>query len=248
MSSLIQSDKYNILINWWRERCQSFSLFYLFKTKEQRKDFILKCLPDIPLEAPATRERNGEIINSTDLIVPELFLEGLDAGDGRCLILFITRRLASPDTGLENDLNLLKSLYQKGVMPTFSNGSLDSLRLPFVDTLDPTETIQSLNNEVSKEIFDQANSHLASGRIIHAEVFLTCCIRRNLIATFLLALKENYEIETADLENQTITTTITESNTDTEIVEELSESIRTNSATEINIDSTNLDSSNMGIC
>lgn len=223
--SLIQAEKYNVLVNWWRESCQSFSLFFLFKSSEQRREFLLKCSPDMPLEAAATRERKGEQVNATDLIVPELFLEGLDAGDGRCLILFITRRLASPDTGLENDLTLLRSLQQKGVMPTFSNGSLDSFRLPFVDPLDPTESIQSFHETISKETLEKANNYFSTGKIIHAEVFLTCSVRRNLLATFLLALKENYELETAEIEKET-------------------DAI----PTETNQNSANSDNSNVGIC
>jgi hypothetical protein len=165
------SEAYDELVRWWRESCESFSYFYLFKSSEQRIEFLLKCSPDMPKESAATRERNGERINATDLIVPELFIEGFEAGNGRCLILFLTRRLASPDTGLENDLKLLGDLHRRGVMPTFSNGSLDSFKLPFVDPLDPTETIQSLSNNASPETMDQANQYLASGKIIHAEVF-----------------------------------------------------------------------------
>lgn len=194
--ALLQAETYDELVKWWRDSCESFSYFYLFKSEEQRKDFLLKCSPDMPCHAGATRERNGERINATDLIVPELFLEGLQAGNGRCLILFLARRLASPDTGLENDLKLLRDLHNKGVMPTFSNGSLDSYYLPFVDPLDSTETIQSLANNASEETIQQAKQYLASGKIIHAEVFLTCSVRRSLIATFISALKAAYEEET----------------------------------------------------
>jgi hypothetical protein len=193
--ALVQADRYDELVIWWRESCESFSYFYLFKSLEQRKEFLLRCAPDMPIQAAATRERNGEMIKATDLIVPELFFEGFEAGNGRCLILFLTRRLASPDTGLENDLTFLRGLHGKGVLPTFSNGSLDSFRLPFVDPLDPTETIQSLATDASSETIQQANQYLSSGKIIHAEVFLTCSVRRSLIATFISALKAAYEEE-----------------------------------------------------
>jgi hypothetical protein len=193
--TLLQSESYDDLVRWWRESCESFSYFYLFKSSEQRIKFLLQCSPDMPKESAVTRERNGERVNATDLIVPELFTEGFEAGNGRCLILFLTRRLASPDTGLENDLKLLRELHRQGVMPTFSNGSLDSFKLPFVDPRDPTETIQSLSNDASPETMEQADQYFSSGKIIHAEVFLTCSVRRSLIATFISALKAAYEEE-----------------------------------------------------
>jgi hypothetical protein len=193
--ALVQAERYDELVTWWRESCESFSYFYLFKSPEQRKEFLLRCAPDMPTQAAATRERNGEVISATDLIVPELFLDGFEAGNGRCLILFLARRLASPDTGLENDLTLLRGLHGRGVMPTFSNGSLDSFRLPFVDPSDPAETIQSLATEASPETLQQATHYLSTGKIIHAEVFLTCSVRRSFIAAFISALKTAYEEE-----------------------------------------------------
>lgn len=188
--ALVQSEKYDPLVQWWRESCRSFSLHYLLKSDEERHAWLLKCCPDMP---NSSSSRNTEEVKATDFLLPELSMKGLEEGNGRSLILFLTRRLASPDTGLGNDLDLLRTLYTNGIMPTFSNGALVGHFLPFVDPKDPSEQIQSIAE--TAECVHLVRSSLASGSLIHAEVYLATCIRRAQLADFILALKNLYDEE-----------------------------------------------------
>lgn len=187
MASLVGSAKYDILVAWWQKYCKEFSLFYLMKSSEERKELLLKCSPDMPETSGVTREhqninKNADGSNkkddleltSTDILLPELCIDGLQAGNGRCLILFLTRRLASIDVGLNIDLKLLNSLFNNKKLPLFSNGSFDHLNTPFVDKFDDNETIQSIKSNATKETVDQVFAYLKEGRIIHADVFLAC--------------------------------------------------------------------------
>jgi hypothetical protein len=193
MTSAIHSEKHDILVPWWQQHCKHFSLHYLMKSEDDRKQFLLKCLPDMPETAAGTRERNGETVTATDMLLPELFLEGLQAGNGRCLILLLARRLASPDTGFENDITLLTSLFKRKSLPLFSNGALDGLDTPFVELGDVYESIKCLDGNCSAETRQATLDMLEQKRLIHADVWLACSVRRNALADFMLALKNEYE-------------------------------------------------------
>lgn len=195
MTSAIQSEKHDILVPWWRQHCKEYSLYYLMKSEEERKDILMKCAPDMPVTAAGTRERMSEIVTATDMLLPELFVEGLQAGNGRCLILFLTRRLASPDTGFQNDIALLNSLFKRNSLPLFSNGAFDGLNTPFVEIGDPNEDIKSLDVSCSAETQEATLKAIEQGRLVHADVWLSCCVRRNALADFMLALKGVYEDE-----------------------------------------------------
>lgn len=83
MAEFTELDKHDTLVRWWRESCKEFSLFYLMKTEAERRQILLSCSPDMP-EAPAgTRENRGETVTASDMLLPELFVEGLQAGQGR---------------------------------------------------------------------------------------------------------------------------------------------------------------------
>lgn len=192
MSELTDFDKHNILVPWWRESCKEFSLFYLTKTEDERRQMLLSCSPDMPEEPAGTRESRGEAVTATDMLLPELVLEGLQAGHGRCLVLLLARRLVSPDTGLENDLKLMKSLFSRGEMPIFSGGKLAAFDTPFVDMRDPTKEIQCLTDESSPTTIQTTQQWLKDGRLVDADVWLSCTMRRNILADFMMGLKEAF--------------------------------------------------------
>ena len=193
MTSAIHSEKHDILVPWWIQHCKNFSLQYLMKSEEERKQTLLKCLPDMPEQAAGTRERMGGTVTATDMLLPELFLEGLQAGNGRCLILLLARRLASPDTGFENDIKLLNSLYRRCSMPLFSNGAFNNMDTPFIQLGDPDENIKCLDSNCSPETRSATLELLDQGKLVHADVWLACSVRRNALADFMLALKDDYE-------------------------------------------------------
>lgn len=195
MTSAFHSEKHDILVPWWQQHCKNFGLYYLMKSEEDRKDMLLRCLPDMPQTAAGTRERLGEIVTAADMLLPELFVEGLQAGNGRCLILLLARRLASPDTGFENDITLLMSLFKKKTLPLFSNGSLEGLDTPYVELGDADENIKCLSYNCSPEVREAVLEMIDRKRFVHADVWLACSVRRNALADFMLSLKSEYEDE-----------------------------------------------------
>ena len=83
MAEFTELDKHDALVRWWRESCKEFGLFYLLKTEAERRQVLLSCSPDMPDDPAGTRESRGETVTATDMLLPELFLEGLQAGQGR---------------------------------------------------------------------------------------------------------------------------------------------------------------------
>jgi hypothetical protein len=189
MAEFTEIDKHNILVPWWRESCKEFGLFYLMKTEAERRQILLSCSPDMPDEPAGTRQARDQTITATDMLLPELFMQGLQAGQGRCLILLLARRLVSPDTGLENDLKLMKSLHSRKEMPIFSGGKLDAFDTPFVDIRDPSKEIQCLTEESSPTTVQTTHQWLKEGRLVDADVWLSCTMRRNILADFMMGLK-----------------------------------------------------------
>lgn len=195
MAEVSEVDKHNILVQWWRQSCKEFSLFYLMKSEAERRQILLACSPDMPDEPAGTRESRGESVTATDMLLPELFVEGLQAGQGRCLILLLTRRLAAPDTGLENDLKLMKALFERGQMPIFSGGKLAAFDTPFIDLKDPNREIQCLTEESSPTTILTTQQWLKEGRLVDADVWLSCTMRRNILADFMMGLMNLFSVE-----------------------------------------------------
>lgn len=196
-------EKHDLLVKWWRQSCKEYSLYFLMKTEAEKRQILLSCCPDMPDEPAGTRELRGETVTASDMLLPEMFVEGLLAGQGKCLILLLTRRLASPDTGLENDLRLMNSLHERGQMPKFSNGKLDSFDTPFVDLRDPLRQIQCLTEDSSPTTILTTQQWLREGRLVHADVWLSCTMRRNMLADFFMGLKHDFERNKSSVQSST---------------------------------------------
>eukprot|EP01031_Cornospumella_fuschlensis_P031376 gene31376-37924_t len=189
--------KFSVLKQWWQRHCQSFSLWYLSLTDEQRREKLLVAVPDLPEKSPFARESLGERLSPTDLIIPEFSQDGMLASQGRIFILFVTRRLTSSDSSQGDDLKLLKDLYDKGILPDFSNGALRNLDTPFVDPVEPEENIRSLGPDTSQAMRDTIRTHLLSNRIVRAEVWLALKIRRSAICGMFESLVDAHYKEVA---------------------------------------------------
>ena len=60
---------------------------------------LIECAPTMPQESGITRKACDQtfVLSATDKLMPELNVDGLMAADGKCLILFMTRRCAATE-------------------------------------------------------------------------------------------------------------------------------------------------------
>jgi hypothetical protein len=186
-------DRYVALSQWWQRHCKLFSLWYLSLNETQQKELILKYCPDIPLTSKFARETNGEKLQATDKILPELSLEGMLASQGKIMILFFTRRLTSSNLCMQDDLVMLNHLLHTKQLPSFSNHAFDNLNTPFIDPLDPEENICALPAKPEKKVLEAVWEKLKNGELIHAEVWLALKLRRQAIVSILEGMILNYE-------------------------------------------------------
>jgi hypothetical protein len=198
------SDAHDALAVWWRGSCKDFSLYFLSKSIEEKRSLLLKCSPDLPELPAGAREMLGEEISASDVLLQELSLDGLLSSDGKGLILMIVRRLATPDRAMAKDLELLKAMHQRGQMPSFSNGALDSFKMPFVDPLDPEKSIQCVSQNCNPQKILEIHHKIIEGELVDAEVWLSCTMRRNCFAEFISGLRAAFEADyqSAAVENK----------------------------------------------
>lgn len=78
-------------------------------------------------------------------------------------------------------------------MPIFSGGKLAAFDTPFVDMRDPTRRIQCLTDESSPTTILTTQQWLREGRLVDADVWLSCTMRRNVLADFMIGLKEAFD-------------------------------------------------------
>ena len=128
-------------------------------------------------------------------VQPELAEEALCAAGGKVLILFFTRRLVAPDLCFHADMKLLKDLRAVGALPSFSDPSLplSQMDTPFVDPFEREENIRSLGPNTTAATRAEIMAHIASGRLIEPEIFLSLKIRRSAICKFLTKLMRIFE-------------------------------------------------------
>ena len=185
-------DKYTALSQWWHRHCKSFSEWYLSLSEHEQRQIIKKACPDIQEQSAFTRETlNRALIQASDVILPEFSLEGMLASKGRIFVLFMTRRLTPTDLCMKEDIKMLTDLLERKMLPSFSHHALEKLDTPFVDPLDVDENIRSLSPETSIESRKMVEDYLKSGRLVHAEVWISLKIRRASIVSLL----ENMVVE-----------------------------------------------------
>jgi hypothetical protein len=176
------------LSGYWQRHCKAFSLWFLALPGDKQRTMLLEQAPDMPLLSAATRERNGEVLTATDVILQELCQEGLVAGNGKCLILFLTRQLAQTEKMMAVDLSMLIEMHQQQRMPLFSSGRFDSMDTPFVDPRDPEERVRCISAGCSPETALQVRAGISRGDIVDADVWLTLKIRRAALCNFMWSL------------------------------------------------------------
>ena len=180
---------------WWRRNCKPFSEWFLKLEDAARLALIQKGCPDIPKLNAQAREKSGESLKATDVLLPELTEDALMAADGKICVLFLTRRCTS--LCVDSDLKLLYDLEIKKQLPRFNLGKntaeLDKIDTPFIDPSDPDENIRSLGPQTSLEMRSEVNAGFAVGRFATINSWLGVKIRRTAIAQFIKVLMEEFE-------------------------------------------------------
>jgi hypothetical protein len=171
---------------------QEFCTWFLSLNSEQQRALLLRCCPDMPEQSPFARESAGESLNATDIILPEFSLDSMLASAGRIFILFMTRRLASADLSMADDIKMMQDLYNRKVLPSFSGKALEGQDTAFVDPTDPTETIRSLAPNTPEDKRNAILENFKTNRLVRAEVWLALKIRRLSIAALLESLAEEH--------------------------------------------------------
>lgn len=185
-------DKCSALQQWWQRHCKSFSEWYLSLDEDQQRAIIKKACPDMQEQSAFSRQHiNPSLVQASDVILPEFSLEGMLASKGRIFTLFMTRRLTPIDLCMKEDIRMLTDLFLRKALPSFSNNALEKMDTPFIDPMDPEENIRSLSEQTSVDARKMVEEYLVSGRLIHAEVWISLKIRRAAI----VGLMENMVVE-----------------------------------------------------
>ena len=156
-------DRHAALQLWWERNSSTMSDWFTALSTESQIGYLRKASPDMPTQTAASRELAGEKINASDVLLPELTLDGLLGADGKLLPLFFSRRCQQQDRCYFADIQLLNAMFARGAMPLFSNGVLKDMDTPFVDPADTEENIRSLNTDTSSESRATILAHLITG-------------------------------------------------------------------------------------
>lgn len=187
-----------VLKNYWERNNASISKWWLSRPEEEKVYYLKLACPDLPKTTIKKRvegEEDRAPLRPTDALLPELAEEALCAAGGKVLILFFTRRLVSSDLCFHADMKLLKDLRAAGALPDFSDPSLPIAQMdtPFIDPFDAEDNIRSLGPNTSAAARAEVLAHIASGRLIEPEIFLSLKIRRSAICKFLTKLMREFE-------------------------------------------------------
>jgi hypothetical protein len=115
-------DQHVALQLWWEHNQELFSSWFTSMTANEQTILLRKASPDMPNMTAGARELAGEKLAASDVLLPELSLEGLLGAEGKLLVLFFARRCQQADRAYFADIQLLNKMHANGVMPTFSAG------------------------------------------------------------------------------------------------------------------------------
>lgn len=186
-------DRHIALQLWWERNGDAFSVWFESLSKENQILHLRKASPDIPTQTAGSRESEGQTLNASDVLLPELTIDGLLGANGKLMALFFKRRCLQTDRCYFADLQLLNTMFARDAMPLFSQGALDGMDTPFVDPADQDENVRSLNSDTPTENRASVIAHLITGRLIHADVFVTLKIRRAALVHFMVVIVEAFE-------------------------------------------------------
>ena len=169
-------DRHIALQLWWERNNEMMSKWFSSLKKEDQILCLRKASPDIPTQAAGSRESAGEKLNASDVLLPELTIDGLLGANGKLLSLFFSRRCQQADRCYFADLQLLTAMFARGSMPLFSQNALTDMDTPFVDPADPNENVCSLSPETSQEYRSKVLAHLITGNRRRKGIKIERCI------------------------------------------------------------------------
>lgn len=181
-------DILNGLSAWWLRNCKAFSIWFISMNTLEQSRVILEACPDIP----KTVDINNPT-KLTDIIVPDMELDGLLKGDGKLFILFMTRALSHMNVSFAEDLKRIKTLHNQGCLPDLTQGSAVDFSTPHVDPKDPDENVRAICEDMLDSKKKAIEKDLADDKLIELNVWLALKLRRMTIATFVLGIAETYQ-------------------------------------------------------
>ena len=186
-------DRHIALQLWWERNNETISNWFSSLTKDEQIMCLRKASPDIPTQTAGSRESAGEKLNASDVLLPELTIDGLLGANGKLLSLFFSRRCQQADRSYFTDLQLLTAMFARGSMPLFSKDMLKDMDTPFVDPADPNENVQSLSTDTSQENRANIIAHLITGntsdRVHEAEY----CVESIVMVCYLIQMRSAYK-------------------------------------------------------
>lgn len=135
-------DRHAAITVWWERNNEAFSQWFTNLSHEVQVSYLKTAIPDVPTQTAGVREQSGETLQATDVMLPELTLDGLLGANGQLLVLFFSRRCQQADKCYFSDVQLLNNLFLNKVMPLFSSELLDQMDTPFVDPADDQENVR----------------------------------------------------------------------------------------------------------
>ena len=124
-------DKHVALQLWWERNGEAMSEWFNKMSSEKKVLLLKQASPDIPQESAGKRELAGEKLNASDVLLPELTIDGLIDGEEHSLSSFFSRRCQA-DRCYFADIQLLNKMFAVGSMPLFSNGALKGNQASFI--------------------------------------------------------------------------------------------------------------------
>jgi hypothetical protein len=200
-NSIAEGDEAAAMRSWWNRNCKPFSDWFMNQDIVARLKLLRKGCPDLPKVTGATRAQEGQSLNATDMLLPEIAEDSLMAAGGQLCVLFITRRMVAPHSGIDSDMRMLRDLASIHQLPLFSVGdAIKEMDTPFVDLRDPSENIQCLSKEkTSPQVRAAVDKGLEDGTLATIEVYMALKVRRTAITKFIRVLFEEFERTSEEL-------------------------------------------------
>lgn len=198
---ITEGDEISAMRSWWTRNCKPFSDWFMKLEAESRLVLLRKGCPDLPKVTSATRAQEGQTLNATDMLLPEIAEDSFMAAGGQLCLLFITRRMVALDFNIGSDLRMLRDLASIRQLPYFSvDNAINAMDTPFIDLRDPSESIQCLSKEkTGPEVRAAVERGLKDGTLASVEVYMALKVRRVAITKFIRLLFEEFESSCEEL-------------------------------------------------
>lgn len=192
-------DETQAMRSWWARNCKPFTEWFMKLSDSDRLALLRKGCPDLPKVNSATRLQHGKALKATDMLLPEISEDALMACGGQLCVLFITRRMVTPDNMISSDIKMLRDLATVKQLPLFNTGAAKDYDTAFVDPADPEENVQCLGTETTIGARAAVNTALKQGQLASVEVWMALKVRRTAIARFIRTLLEDFEVNCDEL-------------------------------------------------